>query len=71
MVGPAPVTPLTRVVIVDAVDHYETGIFTGWRGGSEDQDPPYMYRAQSPPTTLTNPNIQSLRRWLRLMHTTR
>ena len=30
MVGPAPVTPLTRVVIVDAGDHYETGIFTWW-----------------------------------------
>ena len=30
MVGPAPVTLLTRVVIVDAGDHYETGIFTWW-----------------------------------------
>ena len=30
MVGPAPFTPLTRVVIVDAGDHYETGEFTWW-----------------------------------------
>jgi len=30
MVGPAPFTPLTRVVIVDAGDHYETGLFTWW-----------------------------------------
>jgi inner membrane protein len=28
MVGPLPVTPLTRQVIVDAGDHYETGTFT-------------------------------------------
>jgi inner membrane protein len=30
MVGPAPVTPLTRVVIVDAGDRYETGVFRLW-----------------------------------------
>jgi inner membrane protein len=30
MVGPLPVTPLSRQVIVDAGDHYETGIFTWW-----------------------------------------
>jgi inner membrane protein len=30
MVGPAAFTPLTRVVIVDAGDHYETGLFTWW-----------------------------------------
>jgi inner membrane protein len=28
MVGPAPVTPFTREVIVDAGDHYETGTFS-------------------------------------------
>ncbi len=30
MVGPVPVTPLTRAVIVDAGAHYETGTFTWW-----------------------------------------
>lgn len=30
MVGPAPFTPFSRVVIVDAGDHYETGLFTWW-----------------------------------------
>jgi len=30
MVGPRPFTPLTREVIVDAGDHYETGLFTWW-----------------------------------------
>jgi inner membrane protein len=30
MVGPLPVTPFTRDVIVDAGDHYETGTFSWW-----------------------------------------
>jgi inner membrane protein len=30
MVGPAPITPFTRVVIVDAGDRYETGLFSWW-----------------------------------------
>ena len=30
MVGPVPVTPLVRNVIIDAGDHYEVGLFT-WR----------------------------------------
>jgi hypothetical protein len=28
MVGPQPVTPFTRAVIVDAGDHYDAGTFT-------------------------------------------
>jgi inner membrane protein len=28
MVGPVPITPFTRQVIVDAGEHYETGVFT-------------------------------------------
>ena len=28
MVGPVPFTPFTRVVIIDAGDHYETGLFS-------------------------------------------
>jgi len=30
MVGPLPVTPLTRTIIVDAGDHYETGTLSWW-----------------------------------------
>ena len=30
MVGPQPVTPLTRSVIIDAGDHYDSGTFTWW-----------------------------------------
>lgn len=30
MVGPLPATPFTREVIVDAGDHYETGMFSWW-----------------------------------------
>jgi len=33
MVGPLPLTPFTRAVIVDAGDHYETGTFS-WRSAS-------------------------------------
>lgn len=32
MVGPVPVTPLRRTVIVDAGDHYRTGTYDVWRG---------------------------------------
>jgi hypothetical protein len=32
MVGPLPVTVLTRTVIVDAGDRYETGTFSWWSG---------------------------------------
>jgi inner membrane protein len=38
MVGPAPVTPFTRMVIVDAGDHYESGTFT-WRSGGVTFEP--------------------------------
>jgi hypothetical protein len=30
MVGPVPVVPWTREVIIDAGDHYRTGRFTAW-----------------------------------------
>jgi inner membrane protein len=30
MVGPLPITPFTRAVVVDAGDHYETGTFSWW-----------------------------------------
>jgi inner membrane protein len=33
MVGPLPLTPFTRVVVVDEGDRYQTGIFTWWPTG--------------------------------------
>jgi inner membrane protein len=33
MVGPLPITPFTRAVVIDAGDHYETGEFS-WEGRS-------------------------------------
>lgn len=33
MVGPLPITPFTRTVVVDAGDHYETGTFSWWSAG--------------------------------------
>jgi hypothetical protein len=38
MVGPVPLSPFTRQVIVDAGDHYETGTFS-WLGVSATFDP--------------------------------
>jgi inner membrane protein len=39
MVGPIQITPFTRVVIVDAGDRYETGIFSWWNGLTFDPQP--------------------------------
>ena len=30
MLGPLPTTPFQRIVIVDAGDHYASGVFTWW-----------------------------------------
>jgi inner membrane protein len=38
MVGPVPVVPWTREVIIDAGDHYRTGRFTAWPAGLELSD---------------------------------
>jgi inner membrane protein len=63
MVGPLPLTPLSRVVIVDAGDHYETGRFswlspqtvTGGEYWPKRTDPAVRAARESPPirTLLT------------------
>jgi inner membrane protein len=59
MVGPAPLTPFTRVVIIDAGDRYEVGTFRWWPTGVTFEPDPVIKnaghplvkkaRAQSPP----------------------
>ena len=59
MVGPAPLTPFTRVVIIDAGDRYEVGTFRWWPTGVTFESDPVVKnaghplvkkaRAQSPP----------------------
>lgn len=48
MVGPLPITPNTRTVIVDAGDHYETGTFQWWPLGVT-FDPMTVPKADSGP----------------------
>jgi inner membrane protein len=47
MVGPVPITPFTREVIVDAGDHYETGTFSWWSRRREG------YVGQAPTLTMS------------------
>ena len=67
MVGPVPVTPLRRTVIVDAGDHYETGTLT-WRprGVRFDQAP--VPRNDALPAVVAArgaPNVQAFLVWSR------
>ncbi len=71
MVGPRPVTPLTRDVIVDAGDHYERGTFT-WPSRLElspehipkNGDRPELAAARS------DPRVQGLLVWTRFPYWT-
>lgn len=68
MVGPVPVTPLTRAVIVDAGDHYETGHFRFWpreirfdpAAVPKNDRHPAVRRARE-----TAPNVRALLVWSR------
>ena len=48
MVGPLPFTPFTRVVIIDAGDRYETGVFRWWPTGVGFDDEPIAKNAGHP-----------------------
>jgi inner membrane protein len=72
MVGPVPITPLSRAIILDAGDHYETGQFT-WQpravrfdvGGTPRNDTdPAVTRAR------TDPDIQAFLVWSRFPYWT-
>jgi hypothetical protein len=54
MVGPLPVTPLSKVIIVDAGDHFETGTFS-WFG------PHVRYDAAPLPKRLNDPVVNRVR----------
>jgi inner membrane protein len=54
MAGPLPVTPLTRTVIVDAGDHYETGTLSWWPGRM-------TFDAQVVPKQDRNPAVAAAR----------
>ena len=54
MVGPAPLTPFTRDVIVDAGDRYETGTFRWWPTG-------VTFEAEAVPKNDTAPEVAAAR----------
>src|SRR5262249_4888797 len=67
MVGPVPVTPLKRAVIIDAGDHYETGTFT-WRPRSVRFDQTLVAKNDGDPRVAAVrevPNIRAFLVWSR------
>ena len=55
MVGPVPITPFVRDIVIDAGDHYETGRFS-WAGRSVTLDP------MTVPKNSANPAVADARR---------
>ena len=67
MVGPIPVTPLQRQIIIDAGDRYETGMFT-WRPRNIRFDRDDVPKNDSDPRVAvarTAPNIRAFLVWSR------
>jgi len=67
MVGPIPVTPLQRQIIIDAGDGYETGMFT-WRPRNIRFDTDDVRKNDSDPLVAvarTAPNIRAFLIWSR------
>jgi inner membrane protein len=67
MVGPVPVTPMRRDVIIDAGDHYETGIFT-WQPRNIRFDQAFVAKNDRDPRVAVAreaPNIRAFLVWSR------
>jgi inner membrane protein len=68
MVGPLPVTPLRKQVIVDAGDHYETGTFA-WFPRRVTFDPEVVPKRDEAPAVLvarnTDPRLRGILVWSR------
>jgi inner membrane protein len=68
MVGPIPISPLTRAVIVDAGDHYETGAFSWWSRSVTflpDTIPKNAARPEVAAATAASPRIRAFLVWSR------
>ncbi|MGH9238724.1 MAG: metal-dependent hydrolase [Vicinamibacterales bacterium] len=67
MVGPLPFTPFTRVVIIDAGDRYETGVFRWWPTGVGFDDEATMKNAGHPlvQKARVEPQIREFLVWAR------
>jgi inner membrane protein len=67
MVGPMPFWPLTKQVIVDAGDHYETGVFNWW-GAAVTFDPERIPKNSDAPEVAAvrdDPNVRAFLVWAR------
>jgi inner membrane protein len=67
MVGPVPVTPFARAVIVDAGDHYQTGVFR-WFPTQVTFDPVIVAKNDDDPRVVrarAAPNIRAFLVWSR------
>jgi inner membrane protein len=67
MVGPLPVTPMRRGVIIDAGDHYETGVFT-WQPRNIQFDRAFVPKNDHDPRVTVArdaPNIRAFLVWSR------
>ena len=73
MVGPLPFTPFTRVVIVDAGDRYETGVFRWWPTAVGFDDDPIVKNAGHPlvkKAIAQAPHIREFLVWARFPYWT-
>jgi inner membrane protein len=66
MVGPLPITPISKVIIVDAGDHFETGTFS-WFGPQVtiDEQVPNRMDDAAVIRARQNPRVDALLRWSR------
>jgi inner membrane protein len=67
MVGPLPITPLSKVILVDAGDHFETGTFSWLAPHVRLDEEPLANRMNDPSVARAreNPRIAALLRWSR------
>jgi hypothetical protein len=68
MVGPAPINPLSKVVIIDAGEYYERGTFHWWPAGVR-FDPRHVPKNDGHPAAIraaqTEPDFRALLIWSR------
>ena len=72
MVGPVPITPFTREVIVDAGDHYETGTFSWWSSSLTMSRDPVPKNNDRPEVAAAReaPNVRAFLVWSRFPYWT-
>jgi inner membrane protein len=72
MVGPLPLTPFTREVIVDAGDHYETGTFSWWSSSLTMRRDPVPKNNDRPEVAIAReaPNVRAFLVWSRFPYWT-